>query len=115
VQESPPPPPPSPPPPPVKEFQAYKLKNYVYIFTTTKYTYDQAADFCYAKGYVLVPYNKREHKEATDALCYNSGRGCWTNGKQGNHCAYIDPNGGGGAYVRYCNEEQYALCYGKWP
>ncbi|EFJ48593.1 hypothetical protein VOLCADRAFT_90722 [Volvox carteri f. nagariensis] len=99
----------------VKEFQAYKLKKYIYIYSTKKYSFNEAETFCYAKGYTPVPYEKREHQEAVNAICYESGRGCWVGGQQGNYCAYVDPDGNGSAYARYCDEKQYVLCYGKIP
>lgn len=46
----------------VREFQAYKLKNNIYIFSNKKYTYREAMDFCLSKGYMLVPYDKPENK-----------------------------------------------------
>jgi hypothetical protein len=46
---------------PAKLFQAYRLGRYMYIFSTQQYSYSKASDFCYARGYSPVPYDKKEH------------------------------------------------------
>ncbi|EFJ48592.1 hypothetical protein VOLCADRAFT_90720 [Volvox carteri f. nagariensis] len=111
-----------------KEFQAYKTKKYIYLMSNRKYTYNDAAYFCLDKGYDLIPYDDKTQKDAyrvvldhvpadaTNRLCYESGRGCWVGGQQGNYCAYVDPDGNGGSSsTRYCDEEQYAVCFTKAP
>ncbi len=44
-----------------KLFETYNIKKYTYAYSTDKYTYNEASDFCYANGYVLVPYLSIEH------------------------------------------------------
>ncbi|GIM03773.1 hypothetical protein Vretimale_8449, partial [Volvox reticuliferus] len=107
-----PPPPPPPPPPPTKKFLAYKYKQHYYLVSTSKYNYDDANDFCSSKGYKLIPYNDWQLLAPTTKLCYSNGKGCWVRGKQGTHCAYIDPNGNKGPFARPCKERHYVVCYG---
>ncbi|EFJ40050.1 hypothetical protein VOLCADRAFT_100193 [Volvox carteri f. nagariensis] len=112
----PPSPKPSPPPPPPgKQFQAYKYKKYVYIFSVNSYTYSEAANFCYSRGYSLVPYRDLLSKDVTGALCFNSGLGCWVAGAQSGYCPFIDPSGNGGPYARNCEEKQRVLCFRPSP
>jgi hypothetical protein len=59
------------------------------------------------------PLNPRA--AASDRLCFQSGRGCWVAGQQGSYCAFIDPDGSGGSYARYCSEKHFAVCYAKLP
>ncbi|GLC45201.1 hypothetical protein PLESTB_000725500 [Pleodorina starrii] len=96
-----------------KPFIAYKYQNKYYIISTAKYTYDDAYDFCEAKDYKLIPYNNWDLLVPTTKLCYDTGKGCWVKGEQGNFCAYIDPAGNRGPFARSCDEKHFVVCYGN--
>ncbi|KAG2496332.1 hypothetical protein HYH03_005562 [Edaphochlamys debaryana] len=100
-------------PPPLKKYDAYSYKKkYVYIASTEKYSYEDAYNFCYSNGYGMVPYNDKILMGPSSELCFNSEKGCWVGGKQGNYCAFVDPKGNGGAYANDCKERHYVICYG---
>jgi hypothetical protein len=58
---------------------------------------------------------RRNRTGAVGVLCVTSGLGCWVEGRRDDYCAFIDPRGDGTATVRYCSEQQFALCYGGAP
>ncbi|KAG2496334.1 hypothetical protein HYH03_005564 [Edaphochlamys debaryana] len=108
-------PPPRRSPPPKKEYDAYQTKNWVYIASTDKFNYNDAFNFCYSRGYRLIPYNSKEHSAAVAQLCFENGRGCWENGQQDDYCAWVDPEGDGEAYAHDCTKQEYAVCFARPP
>ncbi|KXZ53649.1 hypothetical protein GPECTOR_6g566 [Gonium pectorale] len=99
-----------------RDYEAWRYKKeYVYIKTVHKLTYEEAYDFCYGKGLALVPYNSKELRGPLTKICYDRKDECWVAGRAGvNFCSYIDPKGNGGPYAKQCSDKSYAVCYGKW-
>ncbi|KAG2437094.1 hypothetical protein HYH02_011352 [Chlamydomonas schloesseri] len=95
-------------------FKPYAFrKKFLYLQSDDPdYTYDEAQEFCREKGLFVVGYDDKLKQVPMRDLCYKSGKDCWVNGRVGNQCALIGPEGNGEPYPDDCDRKHHAVCWG---